>query len=448
MSAEPRSSTAAHSRGVLAWGLWDWGSSAFNAVIGTFVFTVYLTGTVGDDLPGGVSANSWLGYALGASGLLVALLAPVIGQRADAGRRRKLSVGVWTALVVACTAGLYLVQDDSRWFALGLVLLGMGSIFFELASVSYNALLVGVSTPATIGRVSGFGWAMGYLGGIVLLLAVYFGFIADGGGLLGVPTDNGFNIRLVALLAAGWFAVFAVPLFLRVPEPAADPRRPPRQGFLQSYRALFTDLWALYRRAPHTVYFLAASALYRDGVAAIFAFGGVLAVTVYGIAAADVLIFGVAANVTAAAGALLAGRVDDRVGPKVVIIGSLLGMLVAGAVLLVVSGPAAFWVAGLFLTLFVGPVQSSSRTYLARLAPAGHEGQLFGLYATTGRAVSFLAPTLVGVCTQLFGSERAGIVGILLVLGLGLVALWPVRAPAGGAVPGPENGVTPVQRSG
>ncbi len=299
-------------------------------MIGTFVFTVYLTGAVGDDLPGGVSANSWLGYALGASGLLVALLAPVIGQRADAGRRRKLSVGVWTALVVACTAALYLVQDDSRWFALGLVLLGLGSIFFELASVSYNALLVGVSTPATIGRVSGFGWAMGYLGGIVLLLAVYVGFIAGDGGLLGVPTDNGFNIRLVALVAAGWFAVFAVPLFLRVPEPAADPRQPPRQGLLQSYRALLTDLRALYRRAPHTVYFLAASALYRDGVAAIFAFGGVLAVTVYGIAAGDVLIFGVAANVTAAAGALVAGRIDDRVGPKAVIVGSLLGMLVAG----------------------------------------------------------------------------------------------------------------------
>ena len=158
---------------------------------------------MGDDLPGAVSANSWLGYALGASGLLVALLAPVIGQRADATGRRKLSVGVWTALVVACTAALYLVRDDSRWFALGLVLLGLGSIFFELASVSYNALLVGVSTPATIGRVSGFGWAMGYLGGIVLLLAVYLGFIAGDGGLLGVSTADGFNIRLVALVAAG-----------------------------------------------------------------------------------------------------------------------------------------------------------------------------------------------------------------------------------------------------
>jgi len=414
---------------VFAWGLWDWGSSAFNAVIGTFVFAVYLTGTVGDDLPGTVSANSWLGYALGASGLLVALLAPVIGQRADAAGRRKLSVGGWTALVVASTAAMWFVQDDSRWFALGLVLLGLGSIFFELASVSYNALLVGVSTPATIGRVSGFGWAMGYLGGIVLLLGVYLGLIVGDGGLLGAPTENGLNIRLVALVSAVWFAVFALPLFRWVPEPATDPARPPRLGLLAAYRALLADLRALYRRAPHTVYFLAASALYRDGVAAIFAFGGVLAVTVYGIDPADVLIFGVAANVTSAVGALVAGRIDDRAGPKVVIIGSLVGMLLAGAALLGATGPVAFWVFGLFLTLFVGPAQASSRTYLARLAPPGHEGQLFGLYATTGRAVSFLAPTLVGLCTQLFGSERAGIVGILVVLGLGLVALWPVHPP-------------------
>ena len=204
---------------VLAWGLWDWGSSAFNAVIGTFVFAVYLTGVVGADLPGPVSANSWLGYTLGAAGLLVALLAPLIGQRADATGHRRRSVGIWTALVVACTAAMFGVQDDHRWFAMGLVLLGLGSICFELASVPYNALLLGVSTPATIGRVSGFGWAMGYLGGIFLLLIVYAGFIAGEGGLAGLPTENGFNIRVVALVAAGWFALFALPLFRWVPEP-------------------------------------------------------------------------------------------------------------------------------------------------------------------------------------------------------------------------------------
>jgi UMF1 family MFS transporter len=177
------------------------------------------------------------------------------------------------------------------------------------------------------------------------------------------------------------------------------------------------------------VYFLGASALFRDGLAAIFTFGAVLAVTVYGIGEGDVLIFGIAANVVAGLGALAGGRLDDRVGPKPVIMVALVGMLASGTVLLFVSGPTAFWILGLVLTLFVGPAQSSSRTFLARLAPAGHEGQMFGLYATTGRAVSFLAPTLVGLFTFLFASERAGMVGILLVLALGLLALWPVRAP-------------------
>jgi UMF1 family MFS transporter len=171
----------------------------------------------------------------------------------------------------------------------------------------------------------------------------------------------------------------------------------------------------------------------------VFTFGAVLAVTVYGIGAGDVLVFGVVANVVAAAGALAAGRIDDRAGPKAVIVGSLLGMLACGTVLLFLSGPAAFWVFGLGLCLFVGPAQSSSRTFLCRLAPPGHEGELFGLYATTGRAVSFLAPTLVGLCTWLFGSERAGIVGILVVLAAGLAALWPVRPPVDRAVaPAPD----------
>jgi UMF1 family MFS transporter len=186
----------------------------------------------------------------------------------------------------------------------------------------------------------------------------------------------------------------------------------------------------LYRTSPHTVYFLGASALFRDGLAAIFTFGAVLAVTVYGVDPGVVLLFGVAANVLAAVGAIVGGRLDDVFGPKPVIVGSLLGLLVCGTVLLFLSGPTAFWIFGLALTMFVGPAQSSSRTFLARLARPGQEGELFGLYATTGRAVSFLAPTLFAFFTLIFASDRAGIVGILVVLALGLLALWPVRPPA------------------
>jgi UMF1 family MFS transporter len=424
---------------VLAWGLWDWGSAAYNTIILTFVFSVYLTDAVGDDLPGPVSANSWLAWSIGLAGLVLALSAPVLGSRADATGRRRRSVGVWTAATVVTMAGLVAVRDDHRYLALGLVLLGLGSIFIELAYVSYNAVLRQVSTPATIGRVSAFGWAMGYFGGIVLLLAVYLGFITGDGpvrGLLGVAAADGWNIRLVALVAAGWFAVSAVPVLVAVPEAPPSRDRPPPSGIAASYRALLDDLHTLYRADRHTVWFLGASALFRDGLAAVFTFGAVLAVTVYGIAAGDVLVFGVVANVVSALGALLAGRIDDRVGPKAVIVGSLLGMLACGTVLLFLSGPGAFWMFGLGLCLFVGPAQSSSRTFLCRLAPPGHEGELFGLYATTGRAVSFVAPMLVGVFTWLFGSDRAGIVGILVVLAAGLVALWPVRPPTDRAVAG------------
>ena len=417
---------------VLAWGLWDWGSAAYNTIILTFVFSVYLTDVVGDDLPGPVSANSWLGWSIGLAGLVLALLAPVLGTRADATGRRRRSVGLWTAATVVVMALLVTVRDDHRYLPLGLVLLGLGSIFSELAFVSYNAVLRQVSTPATIGRVSAFGWAMGYVGGIVLLLAVYGGFVAGDGarrGLLEVPTADGWNIRLVAPVAAAWFAVFAVPVLVAVPEAPPAPDAPRPAGVVAAYRVLASDLRALYRRDRHTVWFLGASAVFRDGLAAVFTFGAVLAVTVYGVGPGDVLVFGVVANVVSAAGALGAGRIDDRAGPKIVIMTSLVGMLVAGTVLLFVSGPVLFWVFGLALCVFVGPAQSSSRTFLARLAPPGREGELFGLYATTGRAVSFVAPMLVGACTWLFGTDRAGIVGILVVLAGGLAALWPVRPP-------------------
>ncbi|AVP69311.1 MFS transporter [Prescottella equi] len=425
---------AASRRQVAAWGLWDWGSAAFNAVIVTFVFSVYLTDAVGDDLPGSISASTWLGWSLGIAGFFIAVLAPVSGQRFDATGRRKRSLAVLTFLTVATMAAMFLVVDDYHYLWLGLVLLGVGSVIFELAGVPYNAMMRQVSTPENIGRVSGFGWAMGYFGGIVLLLVCYLGFIAGDGdsrGLLGLTTEGGLNIRLVALLAAAWFAVFALPVLFAVPElprSAADPGAA-KAGFVESYRVLWRDLKDLWEADRRTVWFLIASALFRDGLAGVFTFGAVLAVNVYGMASDSVLLFGVAANVVAALGAIVAGRLDDRVGPKAVIVASLVSMIAVGVVLIGVSGTLLFWIFGLLLCLFVGPAQSSARTFLARITPPGREGQLFGLYATTGRAVSFLAPTLFGFFAWWFGADRAGIVGLLVVLGIGLAALAAVRAP-------------------
>ncbi|MFI1920161.1 MFS transporter [Nocardia sp. NPDC020380] len=437
VSGEGTIGRAAGRGAVLAWGFWDWAGAAFNAVILTFVFSVYLTDKVGEGLPGGISASAWLGWALGAAGLVVAVTAPVAGQWFDASAKRKLSLGMLSTVTVVLMAAMFFVHENYHYLWLGLALLGVASAAFELAQVPYYAMLRQVSTPATVGRVSGFGWSMGYFGGILLLLICYFGFISGKGdmrGLLGVPTDDGLNIRLVAVLAAVWFAGFAVPLFMFVPEVerTADPAVPAgRLRWLravgESYRGLWRDireLWVVDRR---TVGFLVASAVFRDGLAGVFTFGAILAVRVYGIADSDVLLFGIAANVVAALGALVGGRFDDRIGPKPVIVAALVAMIVCGLMLLVVSGPLMFWIFGLLLTVFVGPAQASARSFLARVAPPGREGQMFGLYATTGRAVSFLAPTLFGFFVWASGTERAGIVGLLLVLIAGLVLLLPVN---------------------
>jgi UMF1 family MFS transporter len=413
---------------VLAWSLWDWGSAAFNAVVTTFVFAVYLTGeSFGDD--DAIAAQ--LGWALAIAGFLIAVLAPVTGARSDSSGRRKFWLGVNTFVVVGLTAGMFFVLPSPEYLLLGLVLLAAGNVFFELAGVSYNAMLTQVSTSRTIGKVSGFGWGMGYIGGIVLLLIVYFGFINPEVGLFGVTGDNGLDVRVTMLIAAAWFGLFALPLLLRVPEyraPEAELRA--KVGFLQSYLELGRDVANLWRTSRQTVYFLVASAIFRDGLAGVFTFGGVLAASAFGFSPGEVIIFAIAANVVAGIATISVGALDDRLGAKPVIVTALIGLIVSGSLVFFLhdGGQIVFWTAGLALCLFVGPAQSASRTFLARLIPAGREGEVFGMYATTGRAASFLAPTAFALMVTVFGETYWGILGIMLVLLVGLLLLLPVKA--------------------
>jgi MFS transporter, UMF1 family len=420
--------TSIRRRVVLAWSLWDWGSASWNAVITSFVFGPYVVrGVVRDAEPGGLTADTWLGISSAAAGLLIALIAPVTGQRSDAGGHRKRSLAIWTGLVVATMLAMFTVRNEPGYLWIALVLLAAGAVFSEFAGVSYNAMLPQVSTPETVGRVSGFGWSMGYFGGIVLLLVCYVGFIAPEVGWFGVTSAGGLNIRTVAIFSAAWFAVFGLPVLFAVPEKPPGPARR-RVSFLRSYALLLADVKSLFARDRNSVAFLIASSLYRDGLAAVFSFGAILAVSVYGMAQDTVLIFGIVANITAALGAVVLGRVEDVIGPKRVIMISLIGLVSTAVILLFAHGTTMFWIFGLLLTLWVGPAQASSRSFLAQVAPAGREGEMFGLYATTGRAASFLAPGLFALFSGLF-SDRIGIVGIALVLLAGALAMIGVKPP-------------------
>jgi UMF1 family MFS transporter len=435
---------AAPRRGVLAWALWDWGSAAFNAVVTTFVFSTYLSSTyfidpaiveaAGDDgsreLAAAEAANaSLIGVALMIAGVVIAVLAPVLGQRSDGSGRRKLWLGINTGAVVLAMAAMVFVEGAPGYLILGATLLAVGNVFFEFAGVNYNAMLVQVSTRENMGRVSGFGWGMGYVGGIVLLLILLVGFIglASSPGPLGGTTDGGLHIRLAVLVSAVWFGVFAIPVLVRVPEIPARERRV-RVGFFASYGVLWRTIAKLWRGNRQVLLFLLSSAVFRDGLAGVFTFGAIIAAQVFGFSSSEVLYFAVAANVVAGASTILAGRLDDRFGPKNVILVSLVGLVVAGSVVLFLpTAQIGFWIVGVVLCMFVGPVQSASRSFLARITPEGREGEIFGLYATTGRAVSFLAPGLFALFVAVSGDTRLGILGIVLVLLAGLLLLLPVR---------------------
>lgn len=414
---------------VTAWALWDWGSAAFNAVLVTFIFSVYLTDSVGATLDSRYTPTTLYGWVMAVAGVLIAVVAPIIGQRADLKGTRRRSLGVWTFITIALMLSLFLVRNDAAvYFWIGAVVMAVASVLFEFAEVNYYAQLNQISTPDNVGRVSGFGWGMGYAGGIVLLLICYFGFVAGEGGMFGLPTEGGFNIRLVAVFAAVWFAVFAVPVLVRVPEIRPSDAAA-TEGVLDAYRRLLRTIRDLWHTDRNALYFLVSSAVFRDGLAGVFTFGAILAVTVYGLTPGDVLLFGVAANVAAAAGAMLGGLLDDKLGPKPIIVASLALMIAAAGVLYVVEGPLMFWIFGLALCLFVGPAQSAARSFLSRVAPDGREGQLFGLYVTTGRAVSWLSPLAFGMFVLLGGTDRFGILGIGLILLVGALLLIPVVDP-------------------
>ena len=453
---------------VIAWGLWDWGSAAFNAVITTFVFTVYL---VSDSFGPKADNESALSIGLAVAGLFIALLAPVTGQRSDRGGRTVFWLGGYTAVVVVVSALLFLVRPEPGYLWLGIVLLGVGNIFFELASVNYNAILNHLASKDRIGAVSGLGWGMGYLGGIVLLLILYVALVGPSP-LISFPAGTGMGVRVAMLVSAVWFGLSALPVLINrsrrlgrtgaeasddevsegmasaepgrdragmeaEPEEAVSHQGEHKESLLTSYKLLWRTLLQLHHFQPRLLWFLLAAAVFRDGLAGVFTYGGIIAQNTFGFSSGDVIIFAIVANIVAGIATIGAGRLDDRFGPRNVIMASLIILVVAGLLVffLHTAGTVAFWILGLLLSACVGPAQSAARSFLARLIPEGQEGEIFGLYATTGRAVSFMAPMMYGVFIYLGtrvvgpGANYWGILGIVTVLATGLLLMLRVGDP-------------------
>ncbi len=407
----------------MAWCLYDAANSAFNTVIITFVFSVYFARSiVGDETQG----SALWSYAMAASGIIVAFASPALGALADHYGARKPGLLLFSAMCIIPCALLYFAAPGvSVWPVLGLLVIA--NTGFELALVYANAMLPHIAAPGMIGRVSGWAWGMGYAGGLaclVLSLVLLIG-VGNFTPLLHLPQDHAENVRATAPLTAMWFALLTVPLVLWTHD-AAHTGLSVRQAAQKGLRQLADALHHV-RRQKNMALFLVASAIYRDGLNTLFAVGGLYAAGVYNMNFTDIMIFAIGINVAAGIGAAAFAFADDKWGSKKTIMISLAGLVMTGVATLLVHDKTVFMVMALALGIFIGPAQSAGRTLAARLSPPGMVAQTYGLYAFTGKAVSFCGPLAFGLAVSAFDSQRAGLATIILFWLAGAALLAKVK---------------------
>lgn len=423
MTATP--SAPAPTRALVAWAFYDWANSAVATVVTSFVFSTYFTRAVAETPELGTAQWS---HAQSASALAIAILSPIFGAVADRGGRRKPWLFAFTLLSIGSTALMWYVRPSPDYVVLALILVALGTLGFEFGTVFYNAMLPDLAPRERIGRWSGWGWGLGYVGGLLALVLCLVGFVQTGQPWFGVGKAEQANIRATTVVVAAWFAVFALPLFLFTPDRPSNGvpmARAVREGMAMLGRTL-----AQLRQRPNILAFLLAQMFYADGLATLFAFGGIYAAGTFGMSFAEVIQFGIVLNITAGLGAAAFAPLDDRLGAKRTIVLSLAGLILCGALVLLAGSKTMFWVGGSVLGIFVGPCQAASRSMMARLAPAGERAEMFGLLALSGKATAFLGPAILGWATLAFASQRAGMATILAFWFLGLALLARVKDPA------------------
>ncbi len=393
---------------VFGWVVFDFANSAYTTLVVTFVYSTYFVSTIAPDPVTGTALWS-RGVTLTA--LCVAFFSPVLGALADQGGLRKPFLFVSTAVTVAGTAALFWIEPGQVMWAL--VWFVVSNIAFEFSNVFYNAYLPDIATSKNIGRVSGVGWGVGYIGGLAAMGFVLAAFIQPEVPWFGVSTTGGAHIRAACLLVAVWFALFSIPLFLWVPgtRPLV---RSKKTGIIKTGVADLKDTFRDIRRYRQIVRLLVARMIYNDGLVTIFAFGGIYAAGTFGFSFQEIMIFGIVLNLAAGAGALIMGVFDDRLGGKTTI--QVSNGILALAVLMAVLAPdkSMFWVAGILVGFFAGPNQSASRSLLGRFVPRDKENQFYGFFAFSGKLTAFMGPLLLGVLTQAFDSQRAGVAVVIL----------------------------------
>lgn len=429
-------------RRIWGWMMFDWASQPYNTLLLTFIFSPYFATVVGDP----TRAQTLWGITLTITGAIIALMAPLLGAVADSSGRRIPWIVAFSALYVVGAFALWWAVPEADELFWILVAFGIGLFGMEFATVFTNAMLPDLGAREEIGRISGSGWAWGYVGGVLSLIVMLLFFAENDAGLtfLGISPLFGLDpearqgTRLVGPFTAVWYAVFMVPFFLWVREVPGPLKRPKvAQGL--------ADLWRTLRRLPERRSlgaYLVSSMFYRDALNGMYTFGGIYALGVLGWSTVDIGVFGILAAISGAIFSWVGGRADSAFGPKPVILTCILVLITTAIVIVATTRHSvlglpiapgsplpdiAFYLCGGAIGAAGGAVQAASRTMLVRQADVSRMTEAFGLYALAGKATSFLAPATIAVVTDATDSQRAGITPLILLFLIGLVLLVWVK---------------------
>ena len=399
---------------VLYFSLYDFANSAFTTIIITFIFSTYFSQQIA---PSNIIGQSYWGWTIGASGFLVAILGPIIGSISDKNNYNVYFLRTFTALCILTTCLLWFSKPSINFFYFTLIIVGIANFFYEVSLIFYNSLLIRVSSREKIGKSSGYGFALGYLGGLLALLVSIKIFIqADF-----LSKEQAQNIRLISFFVSFWFLIFSLPFLVKVKKYFSIKKA----GMKTKVVTIKNLIWN--KKITEMGKFLIGRMLYADGLNAIIVMGGIFAVGVYGLKISELLYLSVLMNITAFLGALAGGYFNDKYGSKKVIVFSLVGLIITSSLILAVSSKEYFLFLASLNGFFIGPVQSASRVVISKMINKNDQNKAFGLFATSGKLTSFLGPMLVGTITMLSNSQKIGFSSAIFLLLIGLVIILKIK---------------------
>ena len=404
---------------IFNFALYDFANSAFTTIIITFIFATYFAKQIA---PNPVMGQSYWGWTIGIPGFLVAIIGPIAGSFADKNNRIVFFIRCFSLLCIFFTTLLWFSKPSQSYLLYTLLIVGIANLFYELSLIFYNSLLKDISHNKNLGKSSGFGFALGYVGGIIILLISIKLFIDTENLPFGLTKENSQNIRAITLLVSFWFLIFASPfLFFEIKERSKKTTKKTSAYFSEIKKLIWNKKLSVLAK------FLIARMLYADGLNAIIVMGGIFAVGVFNLEIKELLKLSILMNITAFAGAFIGGIINDKYGSKLVIIFSLIGLIFSSTAILFTSSVSTFFLLASINGLFIGPIQSASRVVITSMLNRNNQAKGFGLFSMSGKLTSFLGPLLVSTVTFLTDSQRIGFSAAIILLLAGLIILLSIK---------------------